>query len=131
MIQKVIYRRKAESLAPGRACCLITFFGGWMYEWGSSRGPTSTLSPSRPRPCGCPISKQGPSFSCCWRGNPLFPRRDWWGEQERLWRVGKKGRGWSPGSWDPSRGARVAGPPGKDHSCFWEGEWLTHLAEGF
>lgn len=67
-----------------------------MYEWGSSRGPTATPSPSRPRPCSCPISKQGPSFSCCWRGNPLFSRRDWSREQEWLWRVEKKGQGQSP-----------------------------------
>lgn len=125
MIQKVIYRRKAESLAPGRSGCLITFFGlgGWGWggdEWGGSRGSTFTPSPSRPCPHSCPRSKQCPLFFLL--PEKEFPivnaslgqesRKNFWG-----WRRGRKreeARVPSPGTPPGSlayRGGWERGPP--------------------
>lgn len=73
MIQKVIYRRKAESLAPGRGLLLNYILWGWRYE-GAAAGEASLPYPSRSCPCG----------SCCWRGIPCSQWETRTGSKERV-----------------------------------------------
>lgn len=79
MIQKVIYRRKAESLAPGRSGCLITFFS--LVGGGEMSGAAAGDRPVPPPPPGlvpiaAPIASSVPSFSCSQRWNFLFSMGD-------------------------------------------------------
>lgn len=74
MIQNVIYRRKAESLAPGRDLLLNYILWGVEVCVGLQPGKDFHLLPATSSLC-CPSSKQGPSLSCCQRGNSPFSVR--------------------------------------------------------
>lgn len=100
MIQKVIYRRKAESLAPGRGLLLNYILWGVEVRGGSSRGAPPTPSPSRSCPWSRPNSRPVPVAPVAGEGIPCSQWETRTGSRKSSEREGveEKGRVLSPGT---------------------------------
>ena len=72
MILKVIYRRKTESLAPGRGLLLNYILWGVEVRGGQQQGSASHPLPLQVLSLEPPQLQASPCGSCCWRGNSLF-----------------------------------------------------------